>query len=145
MSNEASVKRGGVSIAGQFGVRRVRLERHIAVGCLALVAGVVLLDHVGSLGGFVAFVTSAGTAVRSFARAVDAGFGQFYGWVYGEPKTTNLVDRVAYRIIHRRPHPGSRLVGFLAPMPSPMPDGSVEFDEPKIRILAAHGDEFDRS
>lgn len=145
MSTRAPVDPAGVSITGHFGVRQVRVERHLAVGCLALVVSVILLDHVGSPVGFLALVVAAGTAVRSFARAVDAGFGQFYGWVYGEPKMATIVDRVAYRIIHRHPHAEHRMpdsVGPLLDLPSP---GSIQIDQPRVRILAAAVDESDRS
>ncbi len=78
-----------------------RAERHLAVGGVALIAAVILIDYVGSPAGFFALVVAVGATVRSFARAVDAGFGQFYGWVYGEPKAATRVDRAAFRVIHR--------------------------------------------
>ena len=79
----------------------VRAERHLAAGGVALIAAFILIDHIGSPAGFFALVVALGATVRSFARAVDAGFGQFYGWVYGEPKAATRVDRVVFRVIHR--------------------------------------------
>jgi hypothetical protein len=83
------------------GVRMARAERHLAVGSVALIAAVTLTDHIGSPAGFFVLVVAVGATVRSFARAVDASFGQFYGWVYGEPKAATRIDRVAFRVIHR--------------------------------------------
>jgi uncharacterized membrane protein YwaF len=102
MNATAPVSSIGTSISDRDGVRLARVERHAVAGCIALLAAVLLLDHLASPSGFLVFVIAVGVAVRCFARAVDAGFGKFYGWVYGEPTSASLLDRLAFRVIHRR-------------------------------------------
>ena len=128
-----------VSIANattdRVGIRMARAERHLAVGGVALVAAAILTDHIGSPEGFLALVVAVGAAVRSFARAVDAGFGHFYGWVYGEPKASTRIDRVAFRVIHR--HRYGRAEGRVSDrFGSRRPRlPTVRSDEPAVQVV----------
>lgn len=119
----------------RYGARFARVERHLVLGTAAVIAAAVLIDHSNSPAGFASFAIALGLTVRSFARAVDAGFGHYYGWVYGEPKMATRADRVAFRMIHRRRY-GQRLT---SPSPQHASDrhsyATALPDESKVRIL----------
>jgi hypothetical protein len=135
MNATAPVSSIGASLSVRDGVRLARVERHVAAGCIALVVTVLLLDHLASPPRFLAFVIAVGVTVSCFARAVDAGFGRFYGWVYGEPTTATFLDRMAFRVIHRRRY-GQR---FMSPSSRPASDRHVYAmarpDEPRVQIV----------
>ena len=125
----------GSPFLSRYGARFARVERHLVLGTAALIAATILLDHSNSPAGFASFVIAVGLTVRSFARAVDAGFGHYYGWVYGEPKMATRADRVAFRVIHRRRY-GQR----LTPRPSRSASDRNSYatsrpDEPRVQIV----------
>jgi alpha-beta hydrolase superfamily lysophospholipase len=105
------------------------------LGTAALIAAAVLIDHSNSPAGFASFLIALGLTLRSFARAVDAGFGHYYGWVFGEPKMATRADRVAFRVIHRRRY-GQRLT---SPSPQCASDrrlyAMARSDEPRVQIV----------
>jgi hypothetical protein len=135
MSSTVDMTSLGSPFLSRDGARFARVERHLLLGTVALIATVVLIDHVGSPAGYASFVIAAAFAVRSFARAVDAGFGHYYGWVYGEPNMATRADRVAFRVIHRHRY-REREGPYLARSASDLRSGGpAAVDEPKIRIL----------
>ncbi len=142
MSSTVDVTPAGSPFLSRDGARFARVERHLALGTIALIATVVLIDHVGSPAGYASFVVAVGFAVRSFARAVDAGFGKFYGWLYGEPTSATLLDRVAFRVIHRHRY-GERLVPRSSRSAS---DRDLHVtalpDEPRVQIVEIDASEL---
>jgi hypothetical protein len=117
-------------------VRLVRAERHLVAGGIGLIATVFLLDHATSPSGFLALAIGLGVTLSSLARAVDAGFGQFYGWLYGEPVIVTRVDRLAFRVIHRHRYGDHEGLRSARPRSGPQSHRLVPIEETKIRIVA---------
>ncbi len=135
MSSIVDVAPLGSPFVSRYGARFARVERHLVLGAAALTAAAVLIDHSNSPAGFASFVIAVGLTVRSFARAVDAGFGHYYGWVFGEPKMATRADRVAFRVIHRHRY-GER----LAPLSSRSASDRHLYamarpEEPRVQIV----------
>ena len=80
-------------------VRTLRMQRHLVfAGVAAVLLGSVSAwaDSVPELGLIPVLVW---LVLRSIARGVDAKFGYFWGWIYGEPESTTALDRHVDRLI----------------------------------------------
>lgn len=88
-------------IADRERVRFLRMQRHLAI---AVVAGLLVFFFApitdAPLGFFwVLFLLSV--FLGSLARAVDARYGFFWGWLYPEPKQSTRLDLAVDRVIQR--------------------------------------------
>jgi hypothetical protein len=81
-------------------VRFLRMQRHLTVAVVGVVAGVVVAPASNTLAGFTLLVILAGVMVSSFSRALDARIGYLWGWWYPEPKQSRRLDRFVDRAIH---------------------------------------------
>ena len=82
-------------------VRSMRMQRHLAVAGLAGVACAYAGSAISTPLGFAMLMVSVAVAFSSLARAVDARFGYWWGWLYPEPKQSTPFDRFVDQLIHR--------------------------------------------
>ena len=81
-------------------VRFLRMQRHLTVAVVGVVAGVVVAPSSSTLAGFTLIAILVGVVLSSLARAVDAQIGYLWGWLYSEPKQSTRLDRFVDRAIH---------------------------------------------
>lgn len=143
MNATASVNSVGLTTPSRDCIRLARIQRHSVVGGVAILSAIILVDHVNGLSTFLVFVVAVRVAVSSFAKAVDAGFGQFYGWLYGEPTRLTGWDRVVYRIVHRQRPDEVQGSGSRSRSPMPWAGDRTDFAESKVRVLPITGSETD--
>jgi hypothetical protein len=94
---------GGVDdrIVSHHHIRTVRMQRHLAVAGLACAAYGVTGPTMNSFVDLVALAAFTYVVLESFARAVDARLGYWWGWLYGEPEQSTWLDVAVDRIIRR--------------------------------------------
>ena len=82
-------------------VRSMRMQRHLAVAGLTGVGCAYAGSAISTPLGFAMLMVFIAVAFSSLARAVDARFGYWWGWLYPEPKQSTASDRFVDQLIHR--------------------------------------------
>jgi hypothetical protein len=80
-------------------VRFLRMQRHLTVAAVGVVACVFVAPASNTLAGFTLFAILVGVTLSSLARALDARIGHLWGWLYPEPKQSTRLDRFVDRAI----------------------------------------------
>ena len=91
----------GVWISQREHVRRLRVQRHVAVAALAGSVCAFIYPMAATLPKYMLISILVFVMLNSFGRAMDARLGYLWGWLYPEPERTTRFDRVVDRIINR--------------------------------------------
>ena len=91
----------GVWISQREHVRKLRMQRHLAVAVLAGSVCAFSYPIAASLPKYMLISILVLVVLNSLGKAMDAHLGYLWGWLYQEPERTTRFDRIVDRIIHR--------------------------------------------